>query len=170
MAPPSQEVIEVRGSRVVLRPLAEGDAAAVRAIVAQPAVAAWWGEQPTGFPLTDEPTATRFAILEDGEVVGMIQYSEELDPAYRHASIDLFVASERQGRGLGSDAVRALADHLVSERGHHRVTIDPAADNHAATRAYEKAGFRRVGVMRAAWRDTWTGEWRDTLFMERVVT
>jgi len=166
---PAEGVIEVRGSRVVLRPLAESDAAAVGAIVTQPAVAAWWGEQPSGFPLTDEPTATRFAILEDDEVVGMIQYSEELDPDYRHAWIDLFVAGERQGRGLGSDAVRALADHLVAARGHHRVTIDPAADNHAAIRAYEKAGFRRVGVMRAAWRDTWTGEWRDTLFMERVV-
>jgi aminoglycoside 6'-N-acetyltransferase len=170
MAPPPEGAIEVRGSHVVLRPLAESDAAAVRAIVAQPAVAAWWGEQPAGFPFTDEPSATRFAILEDGEVVGMIQYSEELDPDYRHAWIDLFVATERQGRGLGSDAVRALADYLVSERGHHRVTIDPAAENHAAIRAYEKAGFRRVGVMRAAWRDTWTGEWRDTLFMERVTS
>jgi aminoglycoside 6'-N-acetyltransferase len=142
---------------------------ALLAIVAQPAVAAWWGKQPAGFPLTDEPTATRYTILEDGEVAGMIQYSEELDPDYRHAWIDLFVDETRHGRGLGSDAVRTLADFLVSERGHHRVTIDPAADNHAAIRAYEKAGFRPVGVMRAAWRDTWTGAWRDTLFMECVV-
>jgi len=62
-----------------------------------------------------------------------------------------------------------VANHLVVERGHHRVTIDPAADNHPAIRAYEKAGFRPVGVMRAAWRDFATGEWRDTLFMELVV-
>jgi aminoglycoside 6'-N-acetyltransferase len=160
--------IEIRGSHVVLRPLADGDATALLEVVAHPAVAAWWGAQPPGFPLTDEPTATRFAILEDGEVAGMIQYSEELDPDYRHASIDLFVDSARHGRGLGSDAVRTLADHLVAERGHHRVTIDPAAENHAAIRAYEKAGFRQVGIMRAAWKDTWTGAWRDTLFMERV--
>ena len=48
------------------------------------------------------------------------------------------------------------------------MTIDPAVDNAPAIRCYEKAGFRRVGVMRAAWRDGWTGEWRDTLFMELV--
>ena len=162
--------MEIPGKYVVLRPLAEGDVGALRAIVAQPAVALWWGEQPSGFPLTDEPTATRFTILEDGDVAGMIQYSEEHEPDYRHASIDLFVDAGRHGRGLGSDAVRALADYLVAERGHHRVTIDPAADNHAAIRAYQKAGFRPVGVMRAAWRDFATGEWRDTLFMERVVT
>jgi aminoglycoside 6'-N-acetyltransferase len=153
----------------VLRPLAEEDVAALLAIVAQPAVAAWWGEQPSGFPLTDEPTATRFTILDDGEVAGLIQYSEELEPDYRHASIDIFVDTARHGRGLGTDAVQTLADYLVAERGHHRVTIDPASDNHAAIRAYEKAGFRAVGVMRAAWRDHATGAWRDTLFMERVV-
>ena len=152
-----------------MRPLADGDVPVLLAIVAQPAVAAWWGEQPPDFPLTDEPTATRFAVLDDGEVAGMIQYSEELEPDYRHAAIDVFVDAARHGRGLGSDAVRALADHLVAERGHHRVTIDPAADNHPAIRAYEKAGFRPVGVMRAAWKDFATGQWRDTLFMERVV-
>jgi aminoglycoside 6'-N-acetyltransferase len=162
-------VLEIRGLLVVLRPVVADDVDALRAIVAQPAVAVWWGEQPPDFPLTDEPTATRFVILEDGEAAGMIQYSEELDPDYRHASIDLFLDTDRHGRGLGSDAVRTLADYLIAERGHHRVTIDPAADNHPAIRAYEKAGFERVGVMRAAWRDTWTGEWRDTLFMERVV-
>lgn len=142
---------------------------ALLAIVAQPPVAAWWGEQPPGFPLTDEPTATRFAIIEGGAVAGLIQYSEELDPDYRHAWIDIFVDAARHGRGLGTDAVRTLADHLLAERGHHRVTIDPAAENHAAIRSYEKAGFRPVGVMRAAWKDHATGAWRDTLFMERVV-
>jgi aminoglycoside 6'-N-acetyltransferase len=56
----------------------------------------------------------------------------------------------------------------MAERGHHRVTIDPAVDNAAAIRSYEKSGFPRVGVMRSAWRDGWAGEWRDTLFMELV--
>lgn len=101
----------IRGSHVVLRPLAEGDVSALLAIVAQPPVAVWWGEQPPGFPLTDEPSATRFAILDDGEVAGMVQYSEELEPDYRHASIDIFVDADRHGRGLGSDAVRTLANH-----------------------------------------------------------
>ena len=43
--------------------------------------------------------------------------------------------------------------HLVRDRGHHRLTIDPAAENAAAIRCYERAGFRRVGVMREYWRD-----------------
>ncbi len=53
----------------------------------------------------------------------------------------------------------------VDERGHHRCTIDPAADNTPAIRAYEKVGFRPVGVMRGYWRSP-SGEWRDGLLMD----
>ena len=52
------------------------------------------------------------------------------------------------GRGLGSDAVRTLARHLFAEHRHHRLVIDPAADNTAAIGCYAKVGFRPVGVMR----------------------
>jgi aminoglycoside 6'-N-acetyltransferase len=56
----------------------------------------------------------------------------------------------------------------VRDRGHHRITIDPAVDNAAAIRAYEKAGFARVGVMRRAERDTEGDAWHDALLMEFV--
>jgi len=97
----------------------------------------------------------------------MIQFGEEDEPEYRHAWIDLFVATEHHGRGIGTDAVRTIARHLVEERGHHRLTIDPSLDNAAAIRAYEKAGFRPIGVMRLAERSP-EGTWRDALFMEQV--
>jgi aminoglycoside 6'-N-acetyltransferase len=152
---------------MVLRPICTGDAPLLRKILATPEVAAWWGAPPEDFPLGDDPDSTRFAIVVDGEVAGMIQYGEEEDPEFRHASIDLFLDPRVHGRGLGTEAVETLADHLIEERGHHRITIDPAADNAAAIRTYEKAGFRPVGVMRSAWRDR-AGEWRDLLLMELV--
>ena len=40
------------------------------------------------------------------------------------------------------------------------------AANAAAIRAYEKAGFRPVGVMRRYERDTGGGGWHDGLLME----
>jgi aminoglycoside 6'-N-acetyltransferase len=61
--------------------------------------------------------------------------------------------------------VRTLARHLFEERGHHRVTIDPAAANARAIRSYERVGFRRVGVMRRYWRDP-DGEWQDGLLLD----
>lgn len=153
---------------LVLRPVAPGDEAALRRIHASPEVARWWDVPDDGFPWSDEPDATRLTIEVDGEVAGLIQFAEELEPRYRHASIDVFLDPAFHGRGLGTEAVRRVVRHLVDERGHHRVTIDPAADNVAAIRAYEKAGFRRVGVMRRYERDAGGGEWHDGLLMELI--
>jgi phosphoribosylanthranilate isomerase len=161
--PPS---VELRGRSVVLKPLAAADAADLRAIHVTPEVAAWWGEMDDGFPF-DEPQTARYTIWVDDRVAGLIQYGEEDEPDYRHAWIDVFVDPKLHGRGVGSDAVETVRDHLIRDRGHHRVTIDPSLDNVAAIHAYEKAGFERVGVMRRAERAP-EGHWRDALFMEYV--
>jgi aminoglycoside 6'-N-acetyltransferase len=153
---------------MILRPLLPEDAPELRRIHATPEVARWWDLPDERFPW-DEPEATRLTIVVDGAVAGMIQFSEELEPKYRHAAIDLFVAPALHGRGLGTEAVRRVVRHLFDERGHHRITIDPAAANAAAIRAYEKVGFRRVGVMRSYERDADGDGWHDGLLMELLV-
>jgi aminoglycoside 6'-N-acetyltransferase len=147
------------------------DAAELRRIHATPEVARWWDEPSEGFPLTDapdEPELTRLTIEVDGAVAGMIQFDEELEPKYRHASIDVFLDPALHGQGLGTETVRLVVRHLFEERGHHRVTIDPALANVAAVRCYEKVGFKRVGVLRRYERAP-EGEWRDGLLMELLV-
>jgi aminoglycoside 6'-N-acetyltransferase len=155
-----------RPAELTLRPLSAGDEAELRRIHSTPAVARWWGLPEEGFPWSDEPEAIRLTIEHDGAVAGMIQFSEELTPRYHHASIDLFVDPSLHGRGLGTEAVRRVARHLIEERGHHRLTIDPATANAAAIRAYEKVGFRAVGVMRRYERDVDGEDWHDGLLME----
>jgi RimJ/RimL family protein N-acetyltransferase len=153
---------------IVLRPLRQDDEPRLRQILAQPEVARWWDEPEPGFPWRDEPEATRLAIEHDGALVGMAQFNEELTPKYRHASIDLFLDPAVHGRGIGTEVVRRLVQLLVSERGHHRVTIDPALENRAAIRAYEKAGFHAVGVMRDYERDSGGDGWHEGLLMELI--
>jgi aminoglycoside 6'-N-acetyltransferase len=133
-----------------------------------PEVLEWWGSPPAGFPCED-PTATRLVIEEDGAVAGMVQYFEEPDEDYRHAMIDIFVDPARHGRGLGTEALRQAVALLTSERGHHRLTIDPAADNAGAIRTYEKVGFRPVGILHNYERDRDGTGWHDCLLMELVV-
>lgn len=151
--------------RLILRPLTGGDESELRRIHATPEVARWWGTPEDDFP-TDEPETTQLTIEVDGAVAGLIQFWEESEPKYRHAGIDLFLDPALHGQGLGERAVREVVRHLIAERGHHRITIDPAADNAAAIRIYEKVGFRRVGVMRSYERDADGQGWHDGLLME----
>ena len=150
---------------MILRPLAEDDEAELLRIHRTPEVMRWWGAPAEEFPW-DEPEATRLTIEVDGAIAGLIQFSEELEPKYRHAGVDLFLDPTVHGRGLGSEAVRRVVRHLIDDLGHHRITIDPAAANIAAIRAYEKVGFRRVGVMRQSERDADGEGWHDSVLME----
>jgi aminoglycoside 6'-N-acetyltransferase len=152
--------------RLILRPLVKGDETELLRIHTTPEVALWWDVPEEGFPWTDEPESTRLTIEVDGAVAGMIQFREELAPKYRHATIDLFLDPSMHGRGLGTEAVRRLVAHLIEDRGHHRITIDPGVANIAAIRSYEKVGFKPVGVMRRYERRVGSGEWRDGLLME----
>ncbi len=150
---------------MILRPLAEGDEAELLRIHMTPEVVRWWDVPEQGFPW-DEPESTRLTIVLDGVIVGLIQYSEENEPKYRHAGIDLFLDPALHGRGYGTEAVRRVVALLIHERGHHRITIDPASTNLAAIRAYQKAGFKSVGVMRQSERDVGGSGWHDCLLME----
>jgi aminoglycoside 6'-N-acetyltransferase len=145
-----------------------GDVPRLAAIQAQPGVAAAWGEpelEKLEGKAAETDECTVFAVELEGEVVGLVQYHEEDDPMYRHAGIDIFLSEDVQGQGLGTEAVRTMAEYLIRERGHHRLVIDPAAHNRAAIRAYERAGFKPVGVMRQYERLP-GGEWHDGLLMD----
>jgi aminoglycoside 6'-N-acetyltransferase len=147
-----EDVPTLDGDLVRLRPLVESDRDALVAVLSDPTVVEWWdtrgAEHSADELIAGEPGWHVFAIEVDGEFAGSIQATEEQDPDYRHAGIDIFMPARFQGRGLGTDAVRTLARWLFDARGHHRLTIDPAAANARAIRAYEKVGFKPVGVMR----------------------
>lgn len=101
---------ELRGERVVLAPVTEGHVPELRRILLTPPVRRRWGDEAASraWPF-DDPSAVRFAVLLEGRVHGMVQYGEEDEPAYRHASIDIFLDPRVHGLGVGRDAVRTLA-------------------------------------------------------------
>jgi aminoglycoside 6'-N-acetyltransferase len=166
----------LRGRLVELRSVTDADLPALLAILEEPGVARWWRR--AEWERVDEKGAVTFAIVlpgDDGDagtgsarpeqVAGCIQYSEETDPDYYSAAVDIFVATAAQGRGVGPDAMRTLMSWLFGVRGHHRLTVDPAAENARAIRVYEKLGFRPVGVLRRYERVE-DEVWRDALLME----
>jgi aminoglycoside 6'-N-acetyltransferase len=160
----------LRGARVVLRTARPDDEPALRAVFEAPEVARWW-------PTPDEtemaallengdPEVDVWMVEVEGRVVGLVQGYEEADPMYRHAGIDIVLHPLVHGRGVGPEAIRVLARHLFDDRGHHRIVIDPNAANARAIHAYEKVGFRRVGVMREYEWSAREGRWTDGVLMD----
>lgn len=160
----------LRGRWVTLRPAEPGDVPALAAIRSTPEVRSRWddGDDDLEAEIAEElqdDDAVRLVIEVDGQVRGVVQFAEEEDSTYRHAGIDIYLDPAVHGHGFGSDAVRTVARYLIEKRGHHRLVIDPAADNTAAIACYAKVGFKPVGVMRRYERGD-DGTWHDGLLMD----
>jgi aminoglycoside 6'-N-acetyltransferase len=143
----------VRGRLTTLRPADAGDVDRLVALHADPEVARYWdGERFTRAEMAERLARSdveAWIVEEAGEPVGYLQVHPE--------GMDMFLVPLARGRGLGSDAARAMTRHLVDERGRSRVTVDPYAWNEGAIRAWERAGF--VEVSRHEADDGHTSPW-----------
>jgi aminoglycoside 6'-N-acetyltransferase len=151
-----------------LEPLDVRHVKRLRELHQQPGVLEWWGPMEPDFPF-DEPESQRFAIVVDDEVVGLVQWGDDSWEENRHAYIDIFLGDDYAGRGLGTEVMRRIVRVLLDDHGYHRITIDPAPENAAAVRSYEKAGFRLVGRQTRAYLEPHSQQWKDELLMELVV-
>lgn len=113
-----------------------------------------WPEHAAWFERILAPSPERvFFIIEavaTGEAIGSCQL---LNISSQHGTAELQIRiGEASGRdrGLGTEAVRLLVAHAFGELGLHRVGLQVFATNARAIRAYEKAGFRREGLLRQA--------------------
>ena len=160
----------VRGDRVTLRPIEEADLEPLAEIIREPSVAEWWGEAAEPERLRDNlrMDGAAWAIEAGGELAGWLGFAEETEPEYRSVGLDISLSSRFQGQGLGPDALRAAIRWFADDRGHHRFTIDPAAHNERAIKAYAAVGFKPVGVMRRAELGR-NGDWHDALLMDLLV-
>jgi len=130
----------VRGRLTALRPADAGDVDRLVAWHADPEVSRYWDDETFTRAEMQErlarPDVEAWIVEETGEPVGYLQVHPE--------GLDMFLMPAARGRGLGPDAARAMARHLVDERGWTRVTVDPYAWNEGAVRGWERAGFVEV--------------------------
>ena len=163
-------MFSLQGRQVTLTTTVAADGPALCRIRATPEVLLRWPSEDLvaefDEDLEDDDTV-RLTIRFEHEVVGLIQFGEEDEPDYRHASIDIYLDPAVHRRGVATDAIHTLVAYLLDERGHHRIIIDPAADNAAAIGCYAKVGFAPVGIMRQYERGA-DGTWHDGLLMDLV--
>ena len=142
------------------RPLVEDDLEMMARWLAEPHVAEWW---PRGEKQVEQmrshigdPTVSPFVVLLDDVPFGYIQlcdldHERDNDPALEDQpmgtfGVDQFIGpAEMIGKGLATRLVSAMAERALND-GATRVLVDPHPDNAAAIRAYEKAGFVRLGT------------------------
>ena len=153
------------GIRVRLRASTGADVDDLLTVLTHPGVREVWRDYGRDTVRDELVGPTTLAIELDDQVVGLIQFYENDDPEYRYAGMDIAVHPDFHGQGLGQDAVRTLARHLIENRGHHRLVIDPAADNRRAIRTYAAVGFQPVGIMRQ-YEQGPDGSWHDGLLMD----
>lgn len=147
-----------RTARLLLRPPAVGDAAALFAYKSLPEVSRWTTGAP-GSPqelaenLADAAWAAKMLVLElGGTVVGDLYVAvgdawgqrgatEPVEGV--QAEIGWSLDPARHGRGLAREATAALLDVLFEELGLRRVTAECFAANEPSWRLMERLGMRR---------------------------
>ena len=126
----------VRGRLTTLRPATLDDVERLVAWHADADVARYWDGETFTHTEMSERLARDDVDAWIVETVGYLQTHPE--------GLDMFLVPHARGRGLGPDAARAMAEHLLAARGHMRVTVDPYEWNEAAIRAWQRAGFVEV--------------------------
>lgn len=112
----------------------------------------------------EDPASTTFVIeTADGEYVGSTGLMH-IDRRNRSAEAGIVIGRpEEWGRGLGTDAMKALLRHAFEELNLHRVSLRVYTFNERAIRSYTKLGFVEEGRLRQAMFRH--GAWHDVIVM-----
>lgn len=173
-------IINLRGERVALGPLHVGLLPLIAMWENDLRTAEFGGADPR--PRAYEAVAADWLPLLRGERADWlgfaiyalpdlrpIGYANVRDFTNAHGTAELGITigdTAERGRGYGTEAVQLLTRYAFEHLNVWNMWLDTAAYNHAAIRAYEKAGFREIGRRRGA--GVLAGRRFDIVLMERT--
>jgi aminoglycoside 6'-N-acetyltransferase len=140
------------------RAMPRADLPVIERWLVAPEVMRWWGEPDEQYELVsgdlDHPDMDQFIVSLEGRPFAYIQCYRlsawnqgfgEHPPETR--GIDQFIGEpDMLGCGHGPEFIRQFVDELL-QKGTPRVVTDADPTNGRAVRAYEKAGFERLGLV-----------------------
>lgn len=173
-----QPTIWVRGELCGLGPLRQDLAEVYWAVESEPAVLAGYGSQTPGSleeraqglesQLKDTLADARFTVYDltgsEPVPVGLTELS--IQHRWRNAEFFIQLGAAGRGKGIGTEATRLTLDYAFHISNLENVYLTVIAENTAGIKAYEKAGFRAIGVRRNS--GYWYGRRVDELFMDAV--
>jgi RimJ/RimL family protein N-acetyltransferase len=167
---PAAKPLELETNRLVIRPFAPDDVAAVHAYLSDPQVRLFVPEWPETLDGTeafvrknfDDPRQHAIVRRADDLLVGHVGFWLWFEP--RTFEIGWAIAPAHQSRGYATEAARAVLAHGFKTLGLHRIvaTCDPR--NLASVRVMEKLGMRREAHFRLAASSDGGATWSDEYF------
>jgi diamine N-acetyltransferase len=118
--------------------------------VATPQSQEKWVEEHLEWGARSEPEAVEFTVYDRRDLapVGTVGL---MGIVHAHGTAELgILIGERRGQGLGTETARLALDYAFTVLELHNVVLETLDWNAAGLAAYERAGFRRIGVRRGA--------------------
>ena len=150
--------------RLLLRPLADGDAAALMAIFSDPAVTRYWSAPPwTHRDAAHAMIERDRRAMAEGDYIrlGLERHVDRaligtctlfaLNPQSRRAELGYVLGSREWGRGFMHEALLALLEHGFGALALNRVEADIDPRNQASARSLQRLGFAQEGYLRERW-------------------
>lgn len=154
--------VALRTARLLLRPYADGDAAALyRNLLSDRAVMAHvnWpaARTPAGaetllaawLRVAGNERVYRWAVCAGDEVAGDIAVTQ-WNARDARCELGFCLCRRLWGQGLMAEALCAVTGHLFAIVGFHRIGLRHDADNPASGRVMQKAGYLYEGTLRGA--------------------
>ena len=142
--------------QVHLRPLERSDLHFVHQLNNNRAVMGYWFEEPyESFVELEElyrkhihdQSERRFIVENaDHERVGLVELVE-IDHLHRRAEFLIMISPELQGRGFATAATHSAINYAFRVLNLYKLYLLVDVDNDRAIRIYERAGFKREGVL-----------------------
>jgi ribosomal-protein-alanine N-acetyltransferase len=108
-----------------------------------------------------------WVLVEGRDIIGSVTLSNLSLGPFRSANIGYWVDASYGGRGLATEAVRAVCADADERLDLHRVEAGTLIDNIPSRKVLEKAGFTDIGTAQDYLHIN--GEWRDHLLFHRIL-
>ena len=97
----------------------------------------------------DSTKTFAFAIINDeNKAIGSIDAFRCENIHRQTAEMGYYLAEEYWGKGIATEAVKQLADHVFNQTDIMRIFAEPSSTNRGSCRVLEKSGFQFEGTLR----------------------
>lgn len=112
-------------------------------------------------------TCLPHVILDDaGELIGRITLNGIVRGPFQSCSMGYWVGAAHNGRGVATEAVRAIKRVAFEELGLHRIQAETLLHNVGSQRVLERNGFTRIGMAPAYLNIA--GQWQDHVLFQVI--